>query len=64
MSMREELREFASLPQARGWLARQGFAPTPGKLAKWQQPDRDGLTATHETTAWGSVRVHIFPRAK
>lgn len=63
MSTHTELREFTSLPQARGWLARQGFAPIPGKLAKWQQADRDGLAATHETTAWGSVRVCVFPRA-
>lgn len=58
------MREFENKPQATAWLARQGFAPTPGKLAKWQQPDRDGLAATHETTAWGSVRVRIFPHAK
>ena len=59
----DTMREFENKPQATAWLARQGFAPIPGKLAKWQQPDCDGLTATHETTVWGSVRVRIFPRA-
>lgn len=60
--MEIERREFPSMPQAKAWMARQGFRPVPGRLSLWEEPG--GLSATHETTAWRSVRVRVFDDAE